>query len=179
MMARKPPRYDLPKAAPEPLRVVQLLVNTRDHEHGRELLASEEDLRRWLAERNLPLEGALLPRFQALREALRALLIANNEGAAPPSAALASLNAEARRSPLRARFDVVGARLQAEDAAGAILAAAFEAMADGTWPRLKACRNCHWAFYDESRNRSGTWCSMQLCGNRLKTRRFRTRHAPA
>ena len=99
-MPKKPPRYDLPKAAPEPLRVVQLLVNTRDHEHGRELLASEEDLRQWLAERNLPLEGALLPRFQALREALRALLIANNEGAAPPSAALASLNAEARRSPL-------------------------------------------------------------------------------
>ena len=23
---------------------------------------------------------------------------------------------------------------------------------DGTWPRLKVCRNCEWAFYDNSKN---------------------------
>jgi predicted RNA-binding Zn ribbon-like protein len=54
-------------------------------------------------------------------------------------------------------------------------------MTDGTWKRLKACRNhgCRWAFYDYSKNRSGSWCSMQLCGNRTKTRSYRRRHAPA
>ena len=33
-----------------------------------------------------------------------------------------------------------------------------------------------WAFYDHSRNRSGTWCEMGKCGNRAKARRWRERH---
>jgi predicted RNA-binding Zn ribbon-like protein len=48
-------------------------------------------------------------------------------------------------------------------------------MLDGIWERLKACRNCHWCFYDYSPNRSATWCSMQICGNRKKTREYRRR----
>ena len=37
----------------------------------------------------------------------------------------------------------------------------------GVWNRLKVCPNddCAWAFYDESRNRSRRWCSMNVCGN--------------
>jgi predicted RNA-binding Zn ribbon-like protein len=50
-------------------------------------------------------------------------------------------------------------------------------MLDGSWSRLKACRNCCWSFYDYSPNRSATWCSMQLCGNRKKTRAYRRRRA--
>jgi predicted RNA-binding Zn ribbon-like protein len=61
------------------------------------------------------------------------------------------------------------------DALDAVVAVALNAMLDGTWGRLKACRNCHWSFYDRSPNRSGTWCSMQLCGNRTKTRAYRRR----
>ena len=50
-------------------------------------------------------------------------------------------------------------------------------MADGTWSRLKACPgpHCGWVFYDGSRNRSRQWCSMQICGNRVKGREFRAR----
>jgi predicted RNA-binding Zn ribbon-like protein len=60
-----------------------------------------------------------------------------------------------------------------------IFAVVHEAMRDGTWHRLKGCKNCHWAFYDESKNRSATWCSMELCGNRLKTKRYRTKRTTA
>jgi predicted RNA-binding Zn ribbon-like protein len=63
------------------------------------------------------------------------------------------------------------------DALDEVLATAFGAMLDGTWRRLKACRNCRWSFYDYSPNRSATWCSMQLCGNRTKTRAYRRRKA--
>jgi hypothetical protein len=62
------PRYDVPKAAPEPLRGVQLLVNTWDDEHGREVDATRLQLEGWLRERgvdevdawtiDLPPEGA-------------------------------------------------------------------------------------------------------------------------
>jgi predicted RNA-binding Zn ribbon-like protein len=58
---------------------------------------------------------------------------------------------------------------------GPIVAIVYEAMVNGTWARLKACRadDCHWAFYDRSRNRSGTWCDMADCGNRAKVRAYR------
>jgi hypothetical protein len=51
------------------------------------------------------------------------------------------------------------------------------AVADGTWPRLKACRRdvCGWLFFDRSRNRSARWCQMAVCGNRTKTRAYRAR----
>ena len=51
-------------------------------------------------------------------------------------------------------------------------------MEAGTWLRLKACRNytCRWAFYDHSKNRSGHWCTMSVCGNRQKSRGYRQRH---
>ena len=58
---------------------------------------------------------------------------------------------------------------------GVLVAIAYEAMRDGSWARLKACRNCGYLFWDASRNRSAAWCSMRLCGNRLKVRRHRRR----
>jgi predicted RNA-binding Zn ribbon-like protein len=42
---------------------------------------------------------------------------------------------------------------------------------------MKACAadDCQWAFYDSSKNRSRTWCSMDVCGHRAKTRAYRAR----
>jgi len=65
------------------------------------------------------------------------------------------------------------------DALDRVVAIALGAMLDGSFARLKACRNCHWSFYDYSPNRSATWCSMQLCGNRKKTRAYRARKRAA
>ena len=45
-MRQRAPRYDLPKAAPGRLRLVQQFVNTTDHEHTRELLATPAALAR-------------------------------------------------------------------------------------------------------------------------------------
>jgi len=43
---------------------------------------------------------------------------------------------------------------------------------------IKECKDvtCRWLFLDSSKNQSRHWCSMQLCGNRAKVQRFRTRH---
>jgi predicted RNA-binding Zn ribbon-like protein len=61
---------------------------------------------------------------------------------------------------------------------GHILAAIARAAFEGTWERIKICPagDCQVAFFDESRNRSRAWCSMQVCGNRTKTRAYRARH---
>jgi predicted RNA-binding Zn ribbon-like protein len=159
------PRYDVPNAAPEPLREVQLFVNSIDRENGVEWLPE------WLAGHDLSGE---LERARALRESLRALALANN--ALPlEDGAVEAFNAAASR--LGIELDAAG-RLQfgpVRDPLDRIVAITLGAMLDGTWPRLKACRHCCWSFYDQSPNRSGTWCSMQLCGNRAKTRSYRRR----
>jgi predicted RNA-binding Zn ribbon-like protein len=67
-------------------------------------------------------------------------------------------------------------------ALGAILVAVEESAAEGTWSRLKLCRasTCQVAFHDTSKNQSRQWCSMQVCGNRQKTKAYRQRqHASA
>jgi len=158
------PNYDLPNAAPEPLRRVQLFVNSTDREHDREWMPD------WLAEHGLP--ASAFDRAVALREALRALLRVNNEGGGAP-AAVAQVNEAARSVRVGIRDGEVV--LAGTDPIGEVTAIALTAMLDGTWPRLKVCRHCQWSFWDKSKNRSGSWCSMQLCGNRLKTRAYRSR----
>ena len=159
------PRYDIPKAAPEPLRSVQLLINSVDIHNEVEWLPD------WLGERELATE---LERARELREALRSLALANN-GGAPDPGALAVLNRALASVSLAldssGRLVVAGGG----DALDEVVVTVVAAMLDGSWARLKACPNCHWAFYDYSPNRSATWCSMQLCGNRKKTREYRRR----
>jgi predicted RNA-binding Zn ribbon-like protein len=162
------PNYDLPNAAPEPLRQVQLFVNSIDREHDREWLPA------WLEEHGL--SASDYDRAVALREALRALLRVNNEGGAAPEAR-AQVSEAAR--DVRVELDDDGVVLTGADALAEVTAIALSSMLDGTWGRLKVCRNCEWSFYDTSKNRSGSWCSMQLCGNRLKTRAYRSRRKGA
>jgi predicted RNA-binding Zn ribbon-like protein len=171
--------------APGELRLVQDFVNTLDVEDAEEGLATPDALRDWLAEREL-VDGAAalsagdLERARNVREALRELMLANNDGRLE-SRAVDRLNREAVAASLQVRFDPDGrARLLAaaggwEGALGRLLAVVERAMADGTWSRLKACREdtCRWAFYDRSRNRSGSWCNMEVCGNRSKARAYR------
>lgn len=158
------PSYDLPRAAPEPLREVQLLVNSTDVHAGVDWLGD------WLAERGLAGQDE---RAYALREALRELVLGNN-GFPVSDAALEVVNAAAERVSLQVGKDG-RVSLETRDAIDDVVAIALRSMLDGTWVRLKACRNCHWSFYDYSPNRSATWCSMQICGNRSKIRAYRKR----
>ena len=123
-------------------------------------------------------------RAARFREALRELLLANNDGHQMPVEAGRALNEVAARARLRLRVDEGGsARLEAagdtvDAALGRLLVIVYRAMENDTWPRLKTCREdtCRWAFYDHSKNRSGHWCSMEVCGARHKARQYRARH---
>ena len=172
--------------APGPLRLVQDFVNTLDVEEASEEIGTPGALAAWLAERGLLDGGEVGPADQVraleLREALRRLLLANN-GAPLQEADLAVLNRVAAECGLSPRF-TAGARVVLEPALGGasgalgrLLVAVSEAMREGTWSRLKACADhgCQWAFYDRSKNRSGHWCAMAVCGNRAKARQFRQR----
>jgi predicted RNA-binding Zn ribbon-like protein len=173
--------------APEPLRAVQAFVNTVDSEHGIEELDTPEAVQALLVRLGLLDDGETVSdddhrRALEVREALRALLLANNGGTVGPEP-LATLGAAGRSGGLAVTFTGPGAaELTAtapgtDGALGGLVAIAFTAIASGSWPRLKACRReiCQWIFYDRSRNGSSTWCAMSVCGNRTKTRAYRSR----
>ena len=100
---------------------------------------------------------------------------------------MTTLNQAARRVRLGVRLHPeAGYRLMAEGVGidrpiGELLIAVTGSMAAGSWDRLKVCANdaCQLAFYDSSRNRSGRWCSMARCGNRMKGRAYRVRRTGA
>jgi predicted RNA-binding Zn ribbon-like protein len=174
-------------AAPGELALVQDFVNTANIEAAEDALESAAALRSFLARSQLP--GARsrvtaddLVRARELREALRALAAANNGEPFPPAAA-ATLDRCARRSRLVAGFAPTGEPRELVTASGVdrafgeLLAIVHRAIRNGMWSRLKACHEhgCRWIFYDHSRNRSGTWCTMSLCGARAKMRTYRAR----
>ncbi|TDP65760.1 CGNR zinc finger domain-containing protein [Actinokineospora alba] len=137
-------------------------LNTLDVEENADLLDDDLKWHAWLASRGLTAGDPA--QVRAVRDGLRGL-IGGAPAAAPPDAEV--------------RVSVVGGvpRVSAADVAGAVLAAASRLAVLGEWERVKICPadECQWAFFDRSRNRSRTWCSMQVCGNREKARAWRER----
>jgi len=143
------------------LEAVRDFVNTADFEAGTEELADA---------------GA-----REVREAIRVLLRAHTGVAVDVAAASDVLDRASRRAGLRVGFadGKLAFRSHERSTVARVLASVAAAMAEGSWPRLKACRSdtCQWAFVDGARNRSRQWCDMAVCGNREKARRFRSRRA--
>jgi predicted RNA-binding Zn ribbon-like protein len=191
------------RQAPGELERVRRFVNTRQVGRVTDRLSDPPALSAWLEQEGLAPAATRatrtdLARAVALRESLRAILLAHNAGPGPgraadtadtADAALADacrvLDEAAARARLRVRFGDDGSALLAPEAGGVsgalgrLVATVHDSIAQGTWSRLKVCRDheCEWAFYDHTKNRSGAWCSMEGCGNRAKARAFRERRA--
>jgi len=167
-------------------------LNTVNIDEGTDVLRSTADWHAWAHQRNLtpdPLDEAA----QA-RRALRAAVGEPARSEDGRSGQAGSEDGEPGRDepgrdgpgsgplriPVGISIDVVtraDPHLVADTAVGAVYTAALRLAVLGTWQRVKICPadDCLWAFYDESRNRSRTWCSMSVCGNRVKARTFRQR----
>ena len=88
------------------------------------------------------------------------MLLANADFPFPEEAAKA-FDAAAAGARLRAeageagRVKLLPAEADGLDhAVGKMLSIVFTAQQDGSWSRLKACAECHWALYDRTKNRS-------------------------
>jgi predicted RNA-binding Zn ribbon-like protein len=155
---------------PVPAELVRDFVNTYDVEAQADELSSPAELAMWLRERGLvgPHDRATdddLHTAHALREGLRAAL--RREAADLPDL------------PLRVAVHAGGAPelVPVRDGVPGGLARICAAAVAASWDRLKVCAEdtCQWAFIDSSKNRSRSWCSMRICGNRTKTRAYRAR----
>ena len=172
--------------APAPLDLVQRFVNSYDHLSARGIAESPEALDRWIEAHGLPVGPPStrrdLRRAHEVRETLRAVLKTNN-GAPLEASLVEGLNAQTEPVRLGFRLDPSGEPSIVPRATGPsgtiarVLAACAEAADRGDWGRLKACLECGWVFYDRSKNRSGTWCTMSICGSRSKMRAYRRRRA--
>lgn len=181
------------KPAPGALIHVQQFVNTHDVESGRDDITEPAALREWFLKHGLCAEELQVTESDVstaaeVREALREVLLANHDRQTAPAGALEVLDRAAARARFVIRFGTgaAGASLEptapgVDGAIGRLLAIGQEAMVQGQWTRLRACRadTCQWAFYDHSKNQSKQWCQMSVCGNRAKARSYRQRRAQA
>jgi predicted RNA-binding Zn ribbon-like protein len=178
------------KVAPAPLLAVQAFANTYSVEDGEERLLDPAAAKDWLVGSGLALPGVEVGTEELrvlleLRSAVRGLIAANLADTAEevdPGRAATYL---ARHAPalrvgaggaLEVDLDPVSS---VDEFAGQIAGIVFSSQLGGEWARLKlcACDDCRWSFYDSSRNRGGMWCQMDVCGNRIKNRRYRATHA--
>ncbi len=177
------------KPAPGELIIVQGFVNTLDVEKNVDDIGTTQLLKSWLVRHGLlrP-EAGVSPADHrtvlALREALRTLMLVNNGQKLPPTA-VNRINDLVSRFKLAVSLKTNGSisllpgSLGLSGVCEQILARVIGAVNEGTWWRLKACDldTCRWAFYDGSKNQSGRWCSMAVCGSREKARAYRRRQS--
>lgn len=182
-------RYRL-RPAPPGLALVQDLLNSRAiQQYGADLLANRDDAEawanqaaaRWAHDRGatpvrISLPAADLRALRDLRASLDHLVAgsatAEVEPTPTPTPTPATLT-PARDGTVRLTPTGTGWRWLAS----ALWIETFRAQQDGTWARLKLCRNpgCRSAFYDSSRNNSGVWHDVRTCGNVANLRAARER----
>lgn len=175
--------------APPPLDLVQDFVNTEIADWDRDDIATPQELSAWLADRGLldedaVVDAAALAAAHALRAVLRDLALSNTSGEPPEPSRQAEIDATLARFPLVVRLHegapaLAPAAVDATRGLATLVAIVAAARHGGAWERMKACRQetCGWLFYDGSRNRSSSWCSMSICGGREKARAYRRRTA--
>jgi hypothetical protein len=136
-------------------------LNTLDVEDGTDGLDDREGFTAWAAGHGV--EPGELDETRRVRDALRSVL--DGESASLPSIELETTCGER----------TVG--LTARTAAEAAVASSVILSIQGKLDRVKLCGadDCRWAFFDQSRNGSRTWCSMGVCGNRQKARTYRAK----
>jgi len=154
--------------APGRLELLQRFVNTYNHDFPADWdrLGTGARAQTWLRDKGFDVQASEVDaeRLRAFRETLRGVIVGHTG---------ATLRAD-----LRVELDASGTTVlkPAHDGVDGVLATLLgivhEAKLGGDWSRMKGCRQCEYAFYDRSKNRSATWCAMSICGNRTKNRAY-------
>jgi predicted RNA-binding Zn ribbon-like protein len=176
-------------------------LNTRPVQDGEpmELLSDFDALFRWFHAAgllstqemaNLQLQGEsvatrrTLEAMRQFREKLRKEVLAWEGGAQLHRSTVDELNqlmaAHPMLSKLRARGNVPSLELWfeprlPEDLFAPVADSAAKLFASVDHNRVRKCGQCVLHFYDTSKKGTRRWCSMQLCGNRLKVAAYAAR----
>ncbi len=176
-------------------------LNTRpiQNDEAIELLSDFGALLRWfqaaglLSTRemaNLQLQGELVTARRALeamrpfREKLRKEVLAWEGGAHVHRSTVEELNQLMTAHPMLSKLEAIGnvpfmgpcfEPLLPEDLFAPLAHSAAKLFAEADRNRVRKCGQCVLHFYDTSKKGTRRWCSMQLCGNRLKVAAYAAR----
>jgi len=177
-------------------------VNTRPVQHGQplELLPDFSAVIRWFRAADLlaPRHAGELQRrwggsararrtvetIWELRERLRNEVFSWEDGAAVHGSTRDELNRLMAEHPMRTRLKASGRVLstefyfeprQPEDLFAPLAHSAASLFAHVDCDRVRKCDQCVLHFLDISKKGTRRWCSMQLCGNRLKVAAYAAR----
>jgi len=122
--------------------------------------------------------------IRELRERLRKEILSWERGGTFHSAAAGELNRLMAEHPMLTRLKVSGRTSttelwfdphRPEDLFAPLAHSAAKLFADIDRNRVRKCGQCVLHFYDTSKKGTRRWCSMQLCGNRLKVAAYAAR----
>jgi predicted RNA-binding Zn ribbon-like protein len=164
-------------------------VNTHDHQ-GRlpDRFADVAGLQEWLGCLLPPINDAVVTIADAaeareIRDALVTVMLTHADASGVSEDELVgaeqALQRASQRFPLQANITRAHAGLMSVQPAlagvlGTVLVAVVELAQSNNWNRVKACRNCHHGFVDNSRNLSAAFCSTQ-CKSQAGMRAYRSR----
>jgi predicted RNA-binding Zn ribbon-like protein len=128
--------------------------------------------------------SAFLRELIAFRERLRETVLRIERGLGAPDEFVKDLNARLAEYPWRAALCRRDGQLVMEqlfdpekpaDLWVPFIYGTADLLAETDTRRLRQCESCVAHFYDTSRKGSRRWCSMNICGNKLKVAAYRRR----
>ena len=137
--------------------------------------------RKW---RDAPRAAVFLQELLTFRERLRAVMIRQEAGHSVSDAFISELNSLLRQHPAVIALQWKGQKLNREvvvephgpeDIWSPIATAAAELFSDVPPVRLRKCEACVVQFLDTSKKGSRRWCSMNICGNKIKVAAYQQR----
>jgi predicted RNA-binding Zn ribbon-like protein len=181
-------------------------LNTRPvlAEGPKELLPDVEALVRWLVVsgvltpqkgrilsgkwRDMPQASVFLRQLLKFRERLRAVVIRQESRLAVSDAFIAEINSLLKHHPGLIALQRKGKKLELEAASEPeepsdvwtpIAIAVAELLSDVPPGRVRKCEGCVVHFLDTSKKGSRRWCSMNICGNKIKVAAYQRRKRAA
>jgi predicted RNA-binding Zn ribbon-like protein len=134
--------------------------------------------------RDTPQAGVLLRELLEFRERLRAVVVRQEAGFSASNAFIAELNSLLKQHPgviaLQRKGEKLGLETAFElekpnDVWAPIAIAVAELISDVSSMRLRKCEACIVHFLDTSKKGSRRWCSMNICGNKIKVAAYQKR----
>jgi len=127
---------------------------------------------------------AFLDQLIAFRERLREAVVRIENGSSPADVFLAEVNSLLLQHPLPALLHKRDGNVIREtsfelrrptDLWAPIIDATADLLAETQSPRIRKCESCVVHFFDTSKKGSRRWCSMNICGNKLKVAAYQRR----
>lgn len=136
---------------------------------------------RW---RNTSEADAALTRILLFRERLRSAIAAIESTRRIPEQAMEEVNALLKEHPFSFRLVLEGKTVvkkieffpaTPQDLIGIIASSTADLFSGIDPTRIRKCEACVIHFWDETKNATRRWCSMQFCGNRAKVAAYAAR----